>query len=230
MDNIKKLGIIGGLGPMTSAVFLEMIVNNTDAGSDQEHIPIVMEHCPQVPDRTAYIFDKSKPNPLPYIIEAGKNLAAAGACEIAIPCFTAHYFHDIMQHDIPVPVINGIKEVADYLTARDIKSAGVMATDGTVRSDLFGSALRKADIECIYPDEAFQKKVMSLIYDEIKSGKEAAADDFFDVIDHLKKKGAATVILGCTELSVAKKQIGDTADVTDALLVLALKCVGDFKK
>ncbi len=215
---------------MTSAVFLEMIVNNTDVSSDQDHIPIVMEHCPQVPDRTAFIFDNTKPDPLPYIVEAGKNLAASGAAEIAIPCFTAHYFHDIMQRDIPVPVINGIKEVADHLTAKGIKAAGVMATDGTVRSDLFGSALREAGIECIYPDEAFQKKVMSLIYDEIKSGKEATADDFFAVIDHLKGKGAETVILGCTELSVAKKQIGEVSDVTDALLVLALKCVGDFKK
>ena len=64
---MKKLGIIGGMGPMATIVFMQKIISMTDASSDQEHIEMVVEHCPDIPDRTGYILDHSKPDPLPFM-------------------------------------------------------------------------------------------------------------------------------------------------------------------
>ena len=82
---MKKLGIIGGMGPMATIYFMRKIIDMTDAATDQEHIEIAVEHCPGIPDRTAYILDHTKENPLPSIIRAGNVLADAGAEKIAIP-------------------------------------------------------------------------------------------------------------------------------------------------
>ena len=226
----KKLGIIGGMGPMTTAVFLRMIVSMTDVDRDQDHIPIVIEHCPDVPDRTSYILDKSKPDPSKAIIEAGRSLAAAGAVEIAIPCFTAHFFHDILEKSIPIPVINGIDEVAFHLKEKGITSAGVMATDGTVRADIFKTTLEKNGISCIYPDEADQRGVMSLIFDCVKANRPAPHELFYEIMKNLRSAGAETVILGCTELSVIAETIKDREGITDAMQLLAARCIRDFDK
>ncbi len=228
MNTDFKLGIIGGMGPITTAVFIKMIVSMTDAKTDQEHMPMVIEHCPSVPDRTSYILDNNNPDPVGPIAEMGKSLARAGATEIAIPCFTAHYFHKRLLEQIPIPVINGIDLVAKNLKESGVESAGVMATDGTVTSDIFRDALNEHGIKTIYPDGGHQKKVMSIIYDHVKANRPVPKNMLFEVYDHLRSVGAENIILGCTELSVAAENAVETPYVTDALKVLSQKCVDDF--
>ena len=75
---MKTLGIIGGLGPMATAYFMELVTGMTDVDCDQKHIPIVLQSIPQTPDRTSYILDHIQKNPLPQMVEAGKRLKEAG--------------------------------------------------------------------------------------------------------------------------------------------------------
>ncbi len=223
-----RLGILGGLGPMTTAVFIEMLVEMTDADKDQEHISMVIEHCPEVPDRTAYILGRSDISPVDGMVKAMKRLCRSGADEIAIPCFTAHYFHNKMQEKIPVPIMNGIEETAKALALAGVSSAGVMATDGTVHAGLFKSALEEKGITCVYPDAARQKKVMGLIYENVKAGKPTPPEDFYEIKRHLNVKGAETVILGCTELSVIANDLPDKKGLTDAMRILSACAVRKF--
>ena len=57
-----RLGIIGGLGPMATAYFMELLINMTDAKCDQDHLEMIIYNCPSIPDRTAYILGKSNAN------------------------------------------------------------------------------------------------------------------------------------------------------------------------
>ena len=52
---MKKVGIIGGLGPMAMVYFLQLITEMTDASKDQEHIELLIHSKPQIPNRTGYI-------------------------------------------------------------------------------------------------------------------------------------------------------------------------------
>lgn len=51
----KKLGILGGMGPLATVEFMLKIISQTPAHNDQEHIPMVVSSVPQIPDRTAFI-------------------------------------------------------------------------------------------------------------------------------------------------------------------------------
>ena len=51
----KLLGILGGLGPMATVYFYEMLTAHTKADTDQEHIDIIISSRATTPDRTAYI-------------------------------------------------------------------------------------------------------------------------------------------------------------------------------
>ena len=61
----KLLGIIGGLGPMSSAYFYELITEHTLASRDQDHIDIILSSHATTPDRTDYILGRSNESPLP---------------------------------------------------------------------------------------------------------------------------------------------------------------------
>ena len=89
---MKTLGVIGGAGPMATAYFMQQVIGLTDAATDQEHIRILVDNNPLIPDRTSYILDNTKDNPEPVFVEMGEKLVAAGAEVLAIPCITASYF------------------------------------------------------------------------------------------------------------------------------------------
>ena len=112
---MKILGVIGGLGPMATVYFLQLLTQMSEAQTDQEHMEILIHSKPRIPDRTRYILGQSKESPLPGMIQVGRQLAEQGAEILAIPCITAHYFHRQLEEGIGIPVINAIEETADYL-------------------------------------------------------------------------------------------------------------------
>ena len=94
MNKPLKLGILGGLGPMASAYFYEMITEHTKAERDQDHIDILLSSRASTPDRTDYIMGRSDESPLPIMIKDAKYLESCKVSAIVIPCNTAHYFID----------------------------------------------------------------------------------------------------------------------------------------
>lgn len=222
---MKSFGIVGGLGPMATAYLLELIVDMTDAKTDQEHVDAIVFNRPSVPDRTAYILDPTRPSPVPPMADMARKLEALGVCAIGTPCVTAHSFHEALQRSVHVPFINMVQETAAYLKNAGCKKAGIMATTGTVHTGLFQTALSAAGVSYALPDSAMQAYVMSLIYDCVKAGLPADMEKFRAVSDALRGAGCNAVILGCTELSIIKRDNDIGSGYLDALEVLARAAV-----
>lgn len=230
---MNTLGIIGGLGPMATVYFMQMLTQMSDAETDQEHMDILMCSKPSIPDRTQYILGKSNKSPVPEMIQAGRMLKRMGADIIAIPCITAHYFHGELENGIGLPVINAITETARYFAKKKISRIGILATDGTIRSGMFQKALKAYGIQSLVPEEAGQREVMSIIYDEVKAGKTVDIERFKMASDELFSEGAQVILLGCTELSLVKRDFALPAgyfDVMELLAGKALKCCGYVRK
>lgn len=223
--SMKKLGVIGGLGPMATVYFLQLVTQMSHAETDQEHMEIFLHSNPRIPDRTRYILGRSGENPLPMMIQAGRGLVSQGAELIAVPCVTAHYFHGELEEGIGVPIINAPLETALCLKEAGIFRAGIMATDGTVASGLLQKVLEGQGIECILPDGEGQAKVMSLIYEDVKAGRPPEPEKWKDVSGQLFDRGAEVVLLGCTELSLIKRDFPLGPGFLDILEVLARKAV-----
>ena len=222
---MKRLGIIGGLGPMATAYFMRLIIEMTDAKTDQEHIEIILHNKPQIPDRTRYILGLSQENPMPELLQTGNGLVEQGAEVIAIPCITAHFFQKELEEQIGRPIVHAIEETAKYLQMENITRVGLMATDGTIQSRLFRSILEKYGITCMVPDEENQKKVMHIIYNNVKAGLPGEMDKFEEVADYLFAEGAEVILLGCTELSLLKRDEKLGKGFLDVLEVLTRQVV-----
>lgn len=103
---MKTLGIIGGLGPMATAYFMELVTGMTDVDCDQKtYSNSVTEYSADTRSYFVHIGHIQK-NPLPQMVEAGKRLKEAGAAYLAIPCVTAHYFYRELCRQIDLPIIS----------------------------------------------------------------------------------------------------------------------------
>lgn len=221
----KTLGVIGGLGPMATAYYMQLVIEMTEALSDQEHFPMIIYSMPQIPDRTRFLLGLSKESPLEPIVKCAKALERDGADMIAIPCITAHAMHEQIQEGTNIPVIHAIEECVAYLKENNICRVGLEATDGTIQTRVFQDKLEAAGIEVVLPNPEMQAKVMSIIYNNVKAGMPVDMEAFAAIEAQLTKAGAQVIILGCTELSMVKRDYELSPIYLDALEVLARAAV-----
>ena len=208
---------------MATALFMKMVVEMTDAATDQDHIEMIIYNCPQIPDRTRFILGLSDQDPAPEMIEIGEKLAAQGVELIAVPCITANYFYERLSGGIHAEIIDIINELYAYLVKRNIRCAGLMATSGTIESRLFQGIFQDHGCKLVLPSKERQQDVMHVIYHNIKANRPVEMERFLAASEELREAGAEVIILGCTELSVVREtyQIGE--GFLDAMQLMA-KC------
>lgn len=218
------LGIIGGLGPLASSYFYELITKKTKAEKDQDHLNIILLSDAKTPDRTAYILNKQNENPYPYLLKDCQILEKLGCKLISIPCNTSTYFHKELQKQINIPISNMIENTAKYIKSKNYSSAAILATTGTISSNLYQNALYKEKIGYNLPN---QDNVMKIIYEYIKKGKEVPIDLWENTIKNLN---CDCYILGCTELSILKEKFNLKENFIDPLEIEAEKILEFFHK
>ncbi len=217
----KLLGIIGGLGPASSAYFYELITEHTKAARDQDHIDIILSSRATTPDRTDYIVGRSDKNPLPAMIEDARSLETYGATAIVIPCNTAHYFIDEVRRSVSVPMPSIITETVRHAKKCGFKKAAILATEGTIHTGTYQREFAAFGMDCAVPDEAGTKRLMEIIYDEVKGGRIPPASELYEVTEPMFRDGCDCAILGCTELSLIGRQMTGDPRIVDSLTVLA---------
>lgn len=221
----QTLGIIGGVGPLATMFIGEMIVRRTKAQKDQEHLHTIIDNDTNIPDRTAFILDNTKENPVPVIIEDAKKLASVGADMIAIPCNTAHTFYDEIQEGSPIPVLHMIRETAKRASELGAERVGILATTGTLTSHMYQDALEEYGITPVVPDNEMRAHVMSIIYDYVKAGKNVTQDYWQPIEDAMLALNCDRLVLGCTELSIVNRDLKLSNIYIDSLIVLAERAI-----
>ncbi len=223
----KILGVLGGLGPLATVYFMDLIVKMTEAKKDQEHISMIVLNHAAIPDRTEFILDASKPNPLPMMIEDAKKLQSAGADYVVMPCNTAHFFYEQIQHNIDIPMLNIIEETVRFArNEKNVKKLGILATKGTVSAGSYQRMCEKYGVEWAIPSLQDEQSLMNIIYNQVKAGKEININEFLKIIENMKADGCEAVALGCTELSVINKDFDlSRNDIVDSLEVLARRSI-----
>ena len=207
----KVIGVLGGMGPEATLDCFDKIIKNTQAEKDQDHLRVLIDCNPKVPDRTAAICENGE-SPVPVMLDGIRSLTQAGADFIIIPCVSAHFFLDDLRRQIDIPVLS----IFDAVTE---------ATTGTVQGGLFQKRLEQNQITTITPVETDQEKVMSCIYNikatQVHDRRENAKMELLEIANNLTKKGAQGIIAGCTEVPLALGPEDLQVPFFDPLLILA---------
>lgn len=228
----KIIGILGGMGPEATIDLFQKIVKLTPASQDQDHLRIIIDNNPKIPDRNKAILDNDE-DPLPELIRTAQNLETTGADFIIMPCNTAHFFYHEIQKTVKIPILNMIQETAVYIhqSLPSIQTISLFATKGTYKVKLYQSFLEEMGIQTLIPTEVEQSEIMEIIY-QVKAGYE---------LEHLRKqmigiakaqikKGAQGVIAGCTEIPLVLKNGDIRIPVIDPTFILAQKAIEEAKK
>lgn len=227
----KIIGILGGMGPEATVDLFYKIIKFTPAEKDQDHLRIIIDNNPKIPDRTAAILGKGE-DPLPALQESARNLEKAGADFIIIPCNTAHYFLPSIQKSVKILILNMIEETAKETQQRipQIKKVGLLASIGTYKTEIYHQQFKKYNIEVIYPDEKDKEEVMKAIY-AVKAGdlSNEVKGNILKIVQKLIDKGAEAIIAGCTEIPLILKERDVSAPIIDPTQVLAKAAVQKAK-
>lgn len=232
---MKTIGILGGMGPLATADLFRKIVLLTDAHSDNEHIRVYIDSNSAIPDRTAAILHGG-PDPVPEMADALRHLETCGADCILMPCNTAHYFLPRLQAMTDIPFLSMLEATAKACAERfPGRTAGILATRGTLETGLYTQALERTGVTSVLPDEAGKDALMTVIYDGVKAGRDLApmAPDLLDTLDRMRQQGAGYFILGCTELPLVRQMLnlpGDFIDPTAELAKAAIRFCGSTIK
>jgi len=222
MNKGKTVGVIGGMGPAATVEFFRRLVSAIPARSDQEHLHVIIDDDPSVPDRTAAILGRGE-DPTPVLIAMARRLEGAGAELLAIPCNTVHHYLPAIREAVAIPVLDMPAEAAGRVKADRV---GLIATDGTIASGIYQRAFSARGIGLIIPEEADQARVMRAI-DAIKSGEEPAgfAGEIAAVVSRLGDAGAAAVVAACTEISLIDRKMMPLPwiDALDALVEATIR-------
>jgi aspartate racemase len=222
----KVIGVLGGMGPEATLAFYARLIAHTPAGRDQDHLRVVIDSNPKVPDRTAALVARGE-SPVEEMAASLARLRRAGADFVVIPCVSAHGFLDELRRRTRLPVVSLIDAAADHLRTDHptIRRVGLLSTAGTVRSGRFQERLASVGVATIVPAAADQAAVMSAIY-AIKGSASAASRTraraaLRAVADRLVAAGAQGIVLGCTEIPLVLVPGDVGVPLFDVLVILA---------
>lgn len=199
----KKLGIIGGMGPWATSYIFEKIINAIDADTDQDHIHTFIDNNTEIPDRTKAITEGTT-SPVTEINRSIEKLEQCGASVFILPCNTSHYFFESFKCSKSSIIINIIDVTVKACMNTDKSGTFcILATDGTIYSELYQKCFDSYKLNYTVPDKDFQQVIMDMIYKVIKNGSDLnRLDGLTEFFELQIKKGVGYFVLGCTELSM----------------------------
>ncbi len=217
MKLYKKIGVLGGMGPESTALFYQKIVQQCQklygAKYDEDYPEIFIYNLP-LPDPVRGI----KGGTLSILMGGLKKLECFGVDFIAIPCNTINCFLPEMRKCIQIPIVGIIEETLKKIELERCKNVGLLATIPTIENNLY-----KSDkIKVITPWKKDQKTVNKVICN-ILAGKKLDKDKKVvgRMIRSLINGGAEAIVLGCTDLPLLIKQEDYDVKIFDTVEILA---------
>jgi aspartate racemase len=223
----KTVGVLGGMGPDATVDFMATVIALTKAAKDQDHVRMLVDHNPGVPDRQAAMHgDRAAVSKV--LSDMALRLEAAGADFLVMPCNTAHVFLDDVLPLLQVPFIHIIGETVAEIAAlcSDARQVGVMATSACVEAGAYQAAIAAAGAQCVLPSATGQQQLMALIF-RIKRGdrSQAVRDAMLASARDLVAAGAEAIVAGCTEIPLVLSAADLEVPFISSTEVLARRCI-----
>ncbi len=199
------IGVIGGMGPLATADFLNKVIEETGAADDEGNVPLLIHCDPRIPRRPAAILGDGE-SPLPRLRNIRDRLLHAGATALVMPCNTAHHWFDELVDDCPVPFLSIVEVACDEALRLAGAGArvGILGTRATLVSGMYDRALAKRGLVPVLPsDDELDRHVLPAVA-QVKAGEvSAAAGPLMAGLAALARRNVGHVLLACTELPLA---------------------------
>lgn len=200
---MKKLGLIGGIGPESTVAYYRKIIHGVQSKAGQENLPslsieslnafTVFRLCRQ------QAFDQLAD----YVLGAVRSLAAGGADIAALTGNTPNIVMDRVLPLSPIPIVSAVEATCDAARQRGARKVGLLGTVFTMTNTFFKTPFEERGIQVVTPGVLQIERIQVRIEAELEHGivKEDTRQEFVAIIEDLRQReGIDHVALACTEL------------------------------
>jgi len=223
----KTAGVMGGMGPDATVDFMAKVIALTDSGRDQDHVHMIVDHDPTVPNRQEAIRGEDS-DVADRLAAMARRLQDAGADFLVMVCNTAHVFVDTIREASSIPFISIVDESVREIEilCPSAQKVGLMATDGCIDTGIYQQAVAASGRQALVPDSDEMARLMDLIH-AVKAGDKSAkiTQGMESVANRLVEKGADVLIAGCTEIPIVFEGRNFPVPVVASTNVLAQRTV-----
>jgi len=205
---MKKIGIIGGIGPASTLDYYSGVVSGYRAKINDGNYPKIVINSVNMAEMLSYVSGKDWDNLVNMLLAAINELAAAGAEFAAVASNTPHIVFDRIKQRSPLPLISIVGATCEYAQSKSCKKVIVLGTRFTMSSGLYSEAFKKYDIAAIVPSEQEQAEIHGIIFPNLEDGIIVPEDKqrMLAIADKLiAEHNADALVLGCTELPLMIK-------------------------
>lgn len=221
MNRLRRIGILGGMGPQATVLLQQRLIDQVDARDDADHVPLLIDMNPQVPSRLRFLLEGEGDDPGAELASMARRLESAGAEALAMPCNTAHHFAGAITAAVGIPLLHMVdlacRTVAEHV--RPGATVGILASPATDRIGLFRRAFAPLGLKAIHPAgepevlDAIQTIKAGGVLASVRAVLQRAADD-------CAHRGASCLLIGCSEFSLIANALDGDLPVVDSVDVL----------
>ena len=202
---MKTVGIIGGLGPETTAEFYLDIVFSCQK-KNQEHRPGIIIASVPLPynlEQDAIEKNIGIERIGEFLVREAQRLEKAGADFIVMPCNSLHIFIEDIRTAVDVPLLSIVEETVKFMKTEGFTKVGIVSTSATIQNKLYETAFAQNEIEYLMPNDFQQAKMGKIIFNLVNGRQENKdRDELLSIIDSFSRKQVECVALACTDLQL----------------------------
>lgn len=213
---MRTVGILGGMGPEATILLMQKVMAAVPARDDADHVPLLVHQNPQVPSRIKALIERVGEDPAPTLARMARDLEAAGAQALAMPCNTAHHYAPAIREASGLPFLDMLALTATHLAGAGARRVGMLASPATRLADVFSAPFAARGLVPVFLDD---DTALLAIIRAVKAGDTPATltGALRRQADALRAQGADHLLVACTELSLMTDALPDDLPRTDSL-------------
>jgi len=206
---MKKLGIIGGLGPESTVDYYRSFIHAYRSRINDGSYPHFVVNSINMTRVMAHVAAAQQDDLVEMMASELHVLANAGADLALISANTPHIAFDEIQRRCPIPIISIVEATCREVKARGIRKPALFGTLFTMRAGFYPSVFQSAGIEVVVPSEEDQRTIHGIYMNELVPGiyKPESRAVLLEIVDRMREtEGIDGVILGATELPLILRE------------------------
>lgn len=230
---IKKIGILGGAGPSSTARFFNDVImisqNKYGAEQDTEFPEIILYNMPMHGFNETGFEDSELVKK--QLIEGVQKLELWGVDFIVIPCNTIHHFIIEMRDSVKIPIISIIESTTNEIVKTSAKKIGILSSRSTRDLNLYKNAFENEKLETLIANDDEQADLDNIVL-KVMSGNQSENEKniILNINARMTNDGAECIVLGCTEIPMAIKQDDTDIKLHNTIRILAEYAVDEAYK
>ncbi len=200
---MKKIGIIGGLGPESTVDYYKEIITAFNTKYKELAYPEIIIYSANINKLLEFVNSKKWSEFAEWLGGKVTSVYRAGAEFAAIASNTPHIVFEQVKKNSPIPLLSIVEETCNAAAKMKLKRAGLMGTKLTMESDFYKEHLQDKGITVIIPSESERELIQNRLFTEIELGifKDSTREELLEIVKRMMDDDKIdSLILGCTEL------------------------------